>query len=132
MPKRIAVTVVKIKNFSTGICEICAHKLTTRAVEQPMISRPPMISPQRMLLSSMNEVSTSEKDRRGVRGGGAATSTGTGAEVGSITILSSVAKSEAVTTAGSGVGVDRLSGTGGDSGGATPSRSARIRFINAS
>src|SRR4026209_582946 len=70
MPKRIAVTVVKIKNFNTGISEICAHKLTTRAVEQPMISRPPMISPQRMLLSSMKELRTSLKGRRGARGGG--------------------------------------------------------------
>src|SRR5215217_1769524 len=69
MPKRTAVTVVKIKNFSTGISDICAHKLTTSAVEQPMISRPPMISPQRMLLSSMNELSTLEKGRR-ARGGG--------------------------------------------------------------
>src|SRR5690242_5050758 len=70
MPKRIAVTVVKIKNFSTGICEICAQRLTTSAVEQPMISRPPMISPQRMLLSSMKELSTSLNGRRGGRGGG--------------------------------------------------------------
>src|ERR1041384_1701400 len=69
MPKRIAVTVVKIKNLRTGICEICAQRLTTRAVEQPIINRPPIISPQRMLLSSMKELSTSEKDRRGGRGG---------------------------------------------------------------
>src|ERR1044071_6794950 len=69
MPKRIAVTVVKIKNFSTGICEICAQRLTTSAVEQPIINRPPIISPQRMLLSSMKELSTSEKDLRGGRGG---------------------------------------------------------------
>src|SRR5215203_6793754 len=65
MPKRIAVTVVKIKNFRTGICDICAQRLTTSAVEQPMISNPPMISPQRMLLCSMNELSTSENGRRG-------------------------------------------------------------------
>src|SRR5918999_1012260 len=70
MPKRIAVTVVKIKNFSTGIAEICAHKLTTSAVEQPMISKPPTISPQRMLLCSMKELSTSENDLRGSGGGG--------------------------------------------------------------
>src|SRR6185369_15863581 len=70
MPNRIAVTVVKIKNFSTGISDICAHKLTTSAVEQPMISKPPMISPQRMLLSSMNELSTSENGRRARGGGG--------------------------------------------------------------
>ena len=69
IPKRIAVTVVKIKNLSTGISEICAQRLTTSAVEQPMISRPPMISPQRMLLSSMNALSTSENDLRGGRGG---------------------------------------------------------------
>src|ERR1700752_490287 len=68
MPKRIAVTVVKIKNLSTGISEICAQRLTTRAVEQPIINKPPMISPQRMLLSSMKELSTSEKDLRGGRG----------------------------------------------------------------
>src|ERR1043165_10230196 len=70
MPKRIAVTVVKIRNLSTGICEICAQRLTTSAVEQPMISSPPMISPQRMLLSSMKELSTSLNGRRGGRGGG--------------------------------------------------------------
>src|SRR5690349_4274985 len=70
MPNRTAVTVVKIKNFSTGISEICAQRLTTSAVEQPMISKPPMISPQRMLLSSMNELSTSLKGLRGGRGGG--------------------------------------------------------------
>src|ERR1700752_543530 len=69
MPKRTAVTVVKIKNFRTGISEICAQRLITSAVEQPMISSPPMISPQRMLLSSMKELSTSEKDRRGGRCG---------------------------------------------------------------
>src|SRR5689334_25373104 len=69
MPKRTAVTVVKIKNFRTGISEICAQRLTTSAVEQPMISRPPMISPQRMLLCSMNELSTSLKGLRGGRGG---------------------------------------------------------------
>lgn len=34
--------------------------LTTSAVEQPMMRKPPMISPQRMLLSSMKELSTSE------------------------------------------------------------------------
>src|SRR5678816_2506310 len=75
MPKRIAVTVVKIKNFSTGIAEICAHRLTTSAVEQPMISRPPIISPQRMLLSSMKALSTSEKDLRGGRVGAGGVST---------------------------------------------------------
>src|SRR5690349_22290261 len=119
MPKRIAVTVVKIKNFNTGIWEICAHKLTTSAVEQPMISRPPMISPQRMLLSSMNELSTSEKGRRtrggGVgRGGGCGGGAGRGARgtlfgssgamnvgTGSMTISSSAA----VTTEGGVAGV---------------------------
>src|ERR1043165_1210062 len=91
MPKRTAVTVVKIKNFSTGICEICAHRLTTSAVEQPMISRPPMISPQRMLLSSMKELSTSLNGRRGGgggssgRGGGAARGGGGGGATGSLT-----------------------------------------------
>src|SRR5215217_3651481 len=98
MPKRTAVTVVKIKNFSTGISDICAHKLTTSAVEQPMIKRPPMISPQRMLLSSMKELSTSEKGLRGGRGGGVnCSSWGT---TGSITISSSVAINEAATTRG--------------------------------
>src|SRR5678815_4629563 len=69
MPKRTAVTVVKIRNLRTGICEIWAHKLTTSAVEHPMISRPPMISPQRILLSSMNELSISENDRLGFGSG---------------------------------------------------------------
>src|SRR6266496_5481898 len=45
--------------------EIWAHKLTTSAVEQPIIRRPPIISPQRMLLCSMNAASTSEKGLRG-------------------------------------------------------------------
>src|ERR1041384_7467925 len=70
MPKRTAVTVVKIRNFRTGIAEICAHRLTTSAVEQPIIKRPPMISPQRMLLCSMKELSTSLNGRRGGRGDG--------------------------------------------------------------
>src|SRR5262245_62958229 len=78
MPKRIAVTVVKIKNFSTGIAEICAHRLTTSAVEQPMISRPPTISPQRMLLCSMKELSTSENGLRGGGGGGGGSTRGGG------------------------------------------------------
>src|SRR5689334_6127327 len=52
------------------MAEICAHRLTTSAVEQPMINKPPMISPQRMLLSSMKELSTSLKGLRGGRGGG--------------------------------------------------------------
>jgi hypothetical protein len=62
MPNSTAVTVVKIRNFRTGIWEICAQRLTTSAVEQPMMSRPPIISPQRMLLSSIKELSTSEND----------------------------------------------------------------------
>src|SRR5215510_695934 len=69
MPKRMAVTVVKMRNFNTGICEIWAHRLTTRAVEQPIIKRPPMISPQRILLSSMKDWSTSVNGRRWRRGG---------------------------------------------------------------
>src|ERR1051326_177174 len=64
MPKRTAVTVVKIRNFRTGIAEICAHRLTTSAGAQPMIS------PQRMLLCSMKELSTSLNGRRGGRGDG--------------------------------------------------------------
>src|ERR1044072_2857175 len=67
MPNSTAVTVVKIRNLRTGISAICAQRLTTSAVEQPMISRPPTISPQRMLLCSMKELSTSEN---GLRGGG--------------------------------------------------------------
>src|SRR5215217_3486268 len=109
MPKRTAVTVVKIKNFSTGISDICAHKLTTSAVEQPMIKRPPMISPQRMLLSSMKALSTSEKERRAGRGGGVNCSSRE--TIGSITISSSVATKEAVTTAGSG-GLTVTTGSG--------------------
>src|SRR5215475_2761015 len=109
MPKRTAVTVVNIKNFNTGICEICAHRLTTSAVEQPMISKPPMISPQRMLLSSMKELSISENDRRDARGGGvncsyagggAATGSSSGAMkvgTGLITISSSLGVSDAMT-----------------------------------
>ena len=62
MPKSTAVTVVKIKNLRTGIWEICAQRLTTSAVEQPIMSRPPMISPQRMLLSYMKELSIAEND----------------------------------------------------------------------
>src|SRR5215217_4001383 len=113
MPKRTAVTVVKIKNFSTGISDICAHKLTTRAVEQPMISRPPMISPQRMLLSSINELSTSENGRRARCGGGGGGGVGLRGTAGSsgamnvgtglITICSSVATNDAVTTEGGGI-----------------------------
>src|SRR5262252_9000710 len=67
MPNKAAVTEVKIKNFTVGTREICAQRLTTRAVELPMISRPPIISPQRMLLCSMKAASTSAK---GLRGGG--------------------------------------------------------------
>src|SRR6185503_11875719 len=107
MPKRIAVTVVKIKNLSTGICEICAQRLTTRAVEQPIINRPPMISPQRMLLSSMKALSTSEKDLRGGRGGAGGGSTRGGASsspkndgTGLITTSSLLATDVTETTAG--------------------------------
>src|SRR5436190_14718291 len=70
MPNRAAVTVVKIRNLMTGTREICAHRLTTKAVEQPMIKRPPIISPQRMLLCSMNAASTSANGLRGGCGGG--------------------------------------------------------------
>src|SRR5215831_664335 len=65
-----AVTVVKIRNLMTGTREICAHRLMTSAVEQPMIKRPPIISPQRTLLSSMNAVSTSANGLRGGFTGG--------------------------------------------------------------
>src|SRR5205814_2767983 len=53
-------------NFINGTREICAHKLITNAVEQPMIRTPPMISPQRTLLCSMNAASTSANGLRGV------------------------------------------------------------------
>ena len=56
---------MKIKNFSTGTREICAHKLMTKAVEQPTIKIPPTISPQRILLCSMNDASTSANGLRG-------------------------------------------------------------------
>src|SRR6185503_17410477 len=95
MPKSTAVTVVKIRNRNTGISEIWAHRLTTSAVEQPMISSPPTISPHRMLLSSMKELSTSENGLRGGgggatggggggsnRGGGGAVTTGSGRTIG--------------------------------------------------
>src|SRR5213076_1430722 len=65
MPNKAAVTVVKIKNFRTGTREICAHKLMTKAVEQPTIKIPPTISPQRILLCSMNDASTSANGLRG-------------------------------------------------------------------
>src|SRR6185369_2372587 len=139
MPKRIAVTVVKIKNLSTGICEICAQRLTTRAVEQPMINRPPIISPQRMLLSSMNALSTSEKDLRGGRGGaggaGGGGSTRGGAlvvvmmERGLITTSSSWAIETTETTAGvAGTGAAVAAGAGAfsDLGVASRARCARI------
>src|SRR5215471_19099544 len=72
MPNKAAVTVVKIKNFITGTREICAQRLITSAVEQPMIKRPPMISPQRTLLCSMKAASTSANGLRGgFRTGGA-------------------------------------------------------------
>src|SRR3954447_4024234 len=74
MPNNATVTVVKIKNLTTGTREICAHRLITKAVEQPMIKRPPIISPQRMLLCSMNAARTSANGLRGglgVGGGGA-------------------------------------------------------------
>src|SRR5262245_2268412 len=78
MRKRTAVTVVKIRNLNTGISEICAHRLTTSADEQPMISKSPAVSPQRMLLSSMKELSTSENGLRGGGGGGGSTRGGGG------------------------------------------------------
>src|SRR5438132_3472701 len=65
MPNKAAVTVVKIKNFRTGTREICAHKLMTKAVEQPTIKIPPTISPQRILLCSMKDASTSANGLRG-------------------------------------------------------------------
>src|ERR1043166_7007751 len=68
MPNNAAVTVVKIMNLITGTREIWAHRLMTRAVEHPMIKRPPMISPQRTLLSSMNAASTSANGLRGTFG----------------------------------------------------------------
>src|SRR6185436_2187906 len=70
MPNNAAVTVVKIMNLITGTREICAHRLITRAVEQPMIKRPPMISPQRTLVCSMNAARTSANGLRGAFGMG--------------------------------------------------------------
>src|ERR1044072_2775479 len=72
MPNNAAVTVVKMKNFTTGTREICAQRLITKAVEQPMIKRPPIISPQRMLLCSMNAARTSANGLRGGFGIGSA------------------------------------------------------------
>src|SRR6266850_2499667 len=87
-----------------------------------MISRPPMISPQRILLSSMKALSTSVNDRRGARGGGVALTGsvyaicsvtcgplgsccgGKNEGVGSITISSSVAVRVALTIEGGDVG----------------------------
>src|SRR2546423_15499650 len=74
MPNKAAVTVVKIMNLITGTREIWAHKLMTRAVEHPIIKRPPMISPQRTLLSSMNAASTSANGLRGTFGIGGGSS----------------------------------------------------------
>src|SRR5204863_9852159 len=65
MPNKAAVTVVKIKNFRTGTREICAHKLMTKAVDQPTINIPPTIAPRRILLCSMNDASTSANGFRG-------------------------------------------------------------------
>ena len=124
IPNKTAVTVVKMRNFSTGIREISAHKLTTNAVEQPMISSPPMISPQRMLLSSIKELSTSVKDFRGGRVGaaylGSTWRIGVGLAcccadkndgIGSITISSLLATNEEVTTEGGGTVLDGIGGT---------------------
>src|SRR3569832_1929211 len=62
MPNSTAVTVVKIRNLRTDNWEICAQSLTTSAVEQPMMSKPPKKSPQRKKHTSMKELSTSEID----------------------------------------------------------------------
>ena len=76
-----------------------------------------MISPQRMLLSSMKELSTSEKGRRGGRGGGVGRSylrSAVGSSsmmnvgTGLITISSSLATSAAVTTEGTSAGTRSL------------------------
>src|ERR1043165_7441320 len=142
MPKRIAVTVVKIKNLSTGICEICAQRLTTSAVEQPIINKPPIISPQRMLLSSMKALSTSEKDLRGGRGGavgGGSTRGGASVPVMMEPVLiktcSLLATETTETTAGVvGTGVGAAGGAGAVLGVGLTSRarSARIRLITCS
>src|SRR6185503_1474178 len=134
-PKRIAVTVVKIRNFNTGICEICAQRLTTSAVEQPMMSKPPIISPQRMLLSSMKELSTSLKGLR-TRGGGAGGGIGGGGicSVGrsrSISMTTDSTTTSSLTVMGGGTG----GGTGGGAGRRAGSgfgrgeRSSRIRAM---
>src|SRR5688572_28227210 len=144
MPNRTAVTVVKIRNRNTGICEIWAHKLTTSAVEQPMISSPPMISPQRMLLSSMKELSTSVNGLRGggggsggsyrggggsYRGGGGSYRGGGGTGIGAdVRSRSTSMTTDSTTTSSTGVTM------GSRFGGrvAAGARSARMRAISCS
>ena len=83
-----------------------------------------MISPQRMLLSSMKELSTSEKGRRGGRGGGVGHSYlgGGGSSsmmnvgTGLITISSSLATSTIPTTEGTSAGRGASTGFGGGTG----------------
>ena len=57
-PKVDTLIPVKIENLSHGRVAMCSQKLMTKAVEQQTINRPPMISPHRMLLSSMKAPST--------------------------------------------------------------------------
>ncbi len=83
-----------------------------------------MISPQRMLLSSMKELSTSENGRRGGRGGGVGCSYlgGGGSSsmmnvgTGLIMISSSLATSAAVTTEGTSAGTGVSTGASIDLG----------------
>ena len=67
--KMAVVTAVKRKKRSQGWEAMVSQKVRTSAMEQPMMSRPPISSPQRMLLSSMKRLRISEKGLRGGCGG---------------------------------------------------------------
>src|SRR5215212_3221117 len=64
------VTAVNRKKRSQGWEAMVSQKVRTSAMEHPMMSRPPMSSPQRMLDSSMKCLRISEKGLRGSAGGG--------------------------------------------------------------
>src|SRR5579859_2680274 len=68
-PSIAVVTPVNSPNCTNEWCAIWLQKLTTSAIDPPMISIPPTNSPQRMLLSRMNAAITSDMDRRGFGGG---------------------------------------------------------------
>src|SRR5438876_628903 len=67
----------KIRNGKNSISASLFHRLMTSAIEQPMMSVPPINSPQRIFFSSMNTAIHSAKLRRGAVGTGT-TSRGTG------------------------------------------------------